>query len=272
MLIDAFIDSETSLRPVIEDYIQAQAQLQTVSNPSGDLTDGAGLGEPKFNVDETAFEGAWGRPQRDGPALRATALIAYSNWMISIGQDDLVVSDVWPIIANDIAYIGQYWNQTTFDLWEEVKGSSFFTTAVQYRALIEGNALAIQIGKSCSSCVSQSPQMLCFLQTFWNGQYLLANINTEEDRTGKDTNTLLTSIHTFDPSAGCDDVTFQPCSPRALANHKAVVDSFRSTYVLNSGTPKGAAVAIGRYSEDTYQGGNPWCALFPLPTTIAITS
>lgn len=38
----------------------AQAELQGVSNPSGDLTDGSGLGEAKFNVDLTQFTGAWG--------------------------------------------------------------------------------------------------------------------------------------------------------------------------------------------------------------------
>lgn len=264
MLIDALIAGETSLQPYIEDYIRAQAELQTVPNPSGDLENGAGLGEPKFNVDETAFTGSWGRPQRDGPALRAITLIAYSNWLISTGQNSIVASDIWPIIANDLAYVGQYWNQTTFDLWEEVNGSSFFTTAVQHRALVEGNILASQISKSCPSCTSQSPQILCFLQNFWNGQYILANIHTNNGRSGKDTNTLLASIHTFDPDANCDDTTFQPCSPRALANHKAVTDSFRSIYALNSATPKGAPVAVGRYAEDVYQGGNPWFVLPPL--------
>lgn len=239
-----------------------------VPNPSGDLSDGAGLGEPKFNVDETAFTGAWGRPQRDGPALRATALIAYSNWLLARGQNSTVVSTIWPIVANDLAYVGQYWNRTTFDLWEEVNGSSFFTTAVQYRALTEGTMLAEQIGKSWTAYISQSRQILCFMQSFWNRQYIVANINSDIGRTGKDANTLLASIHSFDPSAGCDDTTFQPCSPPALANHKAVTDSFRDIYTINSAIPKGEAIAIGRYSEDVYQGGNPWCVHYPLEQNI----
>jgi glucoamylase len=80
-LIDLFKNGDTDLLDVIEEYISAQAYLQTVSNPSGSLSSG-GLGEPKFNVDETAFTGSWGRPQRDGPALRATALIAFGQWLI----------------------------------------------------------------------------------------------------------------------------------------------------------------------------------------------
>lgn len=70
-----------NLQSQIQNYISRQAYLQTVSNPSGDLSTG-GLGEPKFEVDGAAFTGSWGRPQRDGPALRATALIAYANWLI----------------------------------------------------------------------------------------------------------------------------------------------------------------------------------------------
>lgn len=100
--------------------ITGQARLQTVSNPSGSLSDGTGLGEPKFNTDFSAFTGAWGRPQRDGPALRATALITYGKWLVSNGYTSTATSVVWPIIRNDLHYVAQYWNQTGFDLWEEV--------------------------------------------------------------------------------------------------------------------------------------------------------
>jgi len=258
-LIDAFIMGNTNLQGQIQNYVYAQAQLQAVSNPSGSLSNGAGLGEPKFEVDGSAFTGAWGRPQRDGPALRATALIAYSRWLLSNGGTSTVTSVIWPIVSNDLNYVGQYWNQTTFDLWEETDGSSFFTTAVQHRALVEGNTLAGQIGKTCPGCVSQAPQVLCFLQGYWNGQYVLANINENNGRSSKDVNTILGSIHTFDPSATCDASTFQPCSDKALANHKVTTDSFRTVFAINSGIAEGSAVAVGRYPEDVYQGGgNPW--------------
>lgn len=56
-LVELFIAGDTSLQTVIEEYISSQAYLQTVSNPSGTLSTG-GLGEPKFNVDMTAFTGA----------------------------------------------------------------------------------------------------------------------------------------------------------------------------------------------------------------------
>ena len=40
-------------------WIPSQGRLQHIDNPSGTLTTG-GLGEPKFNLNETAFTGAWG--------------------------------------------------------------------------------------------------------------------------------------------------------------------------------------------------------------------
>ncbi|KAL5612956.1 hypothetical protein BROUX41_003966 [Berkeleyomyces rouxiae] len=257
-IIDNVNTDTDLLLPVIQDYATSQAQLQTVTNPSGTFATGAGLGEPKFYVDMTQFTGAWGRPQRDGPALRATALIGYYNYLL----DNELSTDckLWQVIQNDLNYVAQYWNNTGFDLWEEVQGSSFFTVGAQYRALVEGSALAARLGKAHSGYDAVSPQILCYLQTFWSSSkgFIVSNVQTGTSRTGLDANTPLTSIHLFDPSAGCDDATFQPCSPKQLITTKKLVDSFRSVYSINSGKAAGTAVAVGRYAEDVYYNGNPW--------------
>ncbi|KAK3321436.1 glucan 1, 4-alpha-glucosidase [Cercophora scortea] len=258
-VVDTLSDSyDANLQTNIQNYIISQAKLQGVSNPSGSFSNGAGLGEPKFNVDLTQFTGAWGRPQRDGPPLRAIAMINYAKWLVKNGYTSTATTAVWPIIKNDLAYTAQYWNNTGFDLWEEVQGSSFFTIAASHRALVEGAALASSLGTSCSACNAIAPHVLCFLQRFWspNG-YIISNLFSS-GRTGKDANSLLGSIHSFDASVGCDAATFQPCSDKALSNHKQVTDSFRSIYTINSGIAQGVAVAVGRYAEDTYYNGNPW--------------
>ncbi|KAH9933185.1 Six-hairpin glycosidase-like protein [Epithele typhae] len=97
-----------------------------------------------------------------------------------------------------------------------------------------------------------------FLQSYWNPSAGYMTVNTGGGRSGKDANTVLTSIHTFDPEAGCDATTFQPCSDKALWNLKVYVDSCRSIYTVNSGIASNAAVATGRYPEDSYYNGNPW--------------
>lgn len=56
MIVDEYILGTEDLQQYIEDYLHAQAVLQTIANPSGTLfPSGAGLGEPKYNVDGTRF-------------------------------------------------------------------------------------------------------------------------------------------------------------------------------------------------------------------------
>ncbi|KIM36100.1 carbohydrate-binding module family 20 protein [Hebeloma cylindrosporum] len=259
-VIDLYTRGEdNSLRTTIDQYVASQAIQQRVSNPSGSISTG-GLGEPKFNIDLSAFTGGWGRPQRDGPALRATALIAYGNWLVAHSNSSYAKSTLWPIIKLDLDYVASTWNLTGFDLWEEVNSSSYFTSAVQHRALREGAAFATKIGQTSvvSRYNTQAANVLCFMQSYWNPTAGYMTSNTGGGRSGKDANTALASVHTFDPAAGCDPVTFQPCSDKALSSLKVYVDSFRSIYAINSGIPSSAAVATGRYSEDVYYGGNPW--------------
>lgn len=260
MIVDEFLFGKTDLKPWIEDYITAQAALQTVKNPSGSLLpSGLGLGEPKYMVDGSKFNGNWGRPQRDGPALRSIAIITYSNYLVAHGESQRVKDVIWPIISNDLSYTGQYWNSTGFDLWEEVSGSSFFTTQNQYRALVDGAKLASALGVTCTGC-DQAPNVLCFLQSYWNGRYLVANTNVNNGRSGIDANTMLGSLSIFDINAPCDSPTFQPCHSQSLASFKVFVDTFRdpNVYPINAGVPSTSGVALGRYAEDTYYNGNPW--------------
>ncbi|KAG8752553.1 hypothetical protein FRC14_006949, partial [Serendipita sp. 396] len=264
-IVDRFTGGrDSTLRTTIDNYVASSARIQQVSNPSGTVSTG-GLGEPKFLISEAAFTGGWGRPQRDGPALRATTLIKYANWLISQSNTTYVTGTLWPILLLDLNYVSNNWNNTGFDLWEEVNGASFFTTAVQHRALREGITLAKALNdpaSTVSAWTTQADKLYCFLQSYWSASsgFIVANVNPGSGaiRSGKDANTVLTSIHTFDPAAGCDSKTFQPCSDKALANLKVYVDSFRSIYAINSGKASNAAVATGRYQEDSYYNGNPW--------------
>ncbi|KAF8699870.1 1,4-alpha-D-glucan glucohydrolase, partial [Rhizoctonia solani] len=262
LLVDQYVSGrDNSLLQGIYDWIASQTRLQQVTNPSGTVSAG-GLGEPKFHINETEFTGSWGRPQRDGPALRATAFITFANDQLGKNKKSYVQS-IWPAIKLDLDYVAQFWNaQSGYDLWEEVYGSSFFTLAASHRSLRQGAALATKLGYAplAKTYTTQAANVLCFLQSFWDptGSYIISNINSADGRTGLDVNSILTSVHNFDPEAGCDVDTFQPCSDRALRNHKAVVDSFRSIYAINGNYSKSEGVAVGRYAEDVYYNGNPW--------------
>ncbi|KAG9000988.1 hypothetical protein FRB90_011698, partial [Tulasnella sp. 427] len=260
-IIDQFTAGlDSTLRTGIQNWVASEGRLQQVSNPSGTVSTG-GLGEPKFNIDETAFTGAWGRPQRDGPALRAIAMMRYVNWLLN-NSGSTEAATIWTYIKLDLDYVASNWGSTGYDLWEEVSGNSFFTTAVQHRSMREGAKLATALGDTtrASTYTTQAGSLLCYLQNYWSSSngYIISNLNANNGRSGLDTNSILASIHTFDPNAGCESATFQPCSDKALANHKAVVDSFRSIYSINSGIASNRGVAVGRYKEDSYYNGNPW--------------
>lgn len=174
-----------------------------------------------------------------------------------------IVADIyWPLILNDLNYVGQYWNTTSYDLWEEVNGNSFFTTTAQHRALVQGSIWAERLNQTCKPC-QQAPEILCFLQNnFWNesGSYFTANINANQvNRSQIGVDPILGAMHAFDINAtDCNVGPLQPCNSKTLATHKTVVDSFRNLYPINDNATAPNAVAVGRYPEDVYYGGNPW--------------
>ena len=49
----------------------------------------------------------------DGPALRATAIITYANWLLDNNNSTYVVNTLWPIIKLDLDYVASNWNQST---------------------------------------------------------------------------------------------------------------------------------------------------------------
>jgi glucoamylase len=64
VIVDQYTsERDSSLQGQITNFTIAEAELQQRSNPSGNVSTG-GLGEPKFNIDETAYTGSWDRPQR----------------------------------------------------------------------------------------------------------------------------------------------------------------------------------------------------------------
>ncbi|GAA6004782.1 hypothetical protein JCM11491_002227 [Sporobolomyces phaffii] len=254
----------------VNDYITAQGILQQTSNPSGSISDLSGLGEPKFNIDETAFTGPWGRPQRDGPALRALALMKYVELFpskISASQKTTIDG----LIKNDLDYTVKYWQQSTFDLWEEVNGNSFFTTLSQFHALALGSTyFSSSDATRSTNYLSTSQSVRCYADTYWgagsNKNAYASNINANNGRSGLDANSIIAAqlyptspspAYTSDP---CSTSFFSPCSDRMLASTYAVVESFRGLYPINQAREAAGsrAIAIGRYKEDTYYNGNPW--------------
>ncbi|KAF1950173.1 glucan-alpha-1,4-glucosidase-like protein [Byssothecium circinans] len=308
-LVDIFAKSpfsklSPSLTAILSAYATLQSKLQRTTNPSGSFDDLSSLGEPKFRVDGTPFTEAWGRPQRDGPALRAITLISYlraynsshpSLWNTRDGDDfyDLFYTAEMParsVIKADLEYVSHNWDQTSFDLWEEVEGMHFFTAMVQLRALREGAQIARAFGDTAAAdwYAKQAQQMKKYVKRFWNKNKGHIVETLWSRRSGLDCGVLLGSLHAL-PSedvGGDGQAIFPPWADEVLVTLLRLVEDQSSRFPINSksdgptdeedndedasfttwvmeGQLEGTG--LGRYPEDIYDGyanspngGNPW--------------
>ncbi|SPO29368.1 related to Glucoamylase precursor [Ustilago trichophora] len=256
-------------RTLLTNYANAEKVHQQNAASSS-----SGQGEPKFNPDGSLFTGPWGRPQNDSPALRASTLIAFAK---RIGLTDpfttgtLYKSDLngGSIIKTDLEWVSHHWQDSSFDLWEEVQGTHFFTLMVQYRALIDGAKFATSMNDPGAATYynQQAAAIKSKLQTFWDSTngYIQAYQGVS-GRSGLDCSVMLGALKGWDTtnnSAAVDATVFGPASDKVLATHQKYVDSFRSLYAINNNAAAPNAVGTGRYKEDVYNGvdtsqGNPW--------------
>ncbi|KAG8971723.1 Glucoamylase, intracellular sporulation-specific, partial [Tulasnella sp. 427] len=250
---------DTALEASLRLYAYSQKSLQRVCNPSGCFEDGMhGLGEPKYNVDGTAFTGPWGRPQRDGPALRAITLIGFADYLLQRGtpQDvafvnkHLYIPDMpaESVIKADLEYVARYWKEHSFDLWEEIDGHHFFTYIASLSALSRGAALATKLNdaRAAQYYSAQALQIELELRSFislQDGVILGYKEPKQFNRTGLDAAVPLGVL--ISGAQGSEQ--FGPASDHVLATLKAYVDSFRDEYKINQGEKK-LAVATGRYA------------------------
>ncbi|KAK8231396.1 glucoamylase I precursor [Phyllosticta capitalensis] len=275
--------------PTLESYAELSRRIQRTSNPSGDFTwpDLSGLGEPKFEVDGSPFTGNWGRPQRDGPALRASALMAYmqayntthpglwqssnDDWFQNLYKAELPAHSV---IKADLEYTARHWPDSGFDVWEEVQGRHFFTGMAQLRALRQGSNLAQLFqdpGAAAYYQVEADKLEQSMRKDFWDeeGGYIRATRGSDAEwqRSGMDCSVLLGSLH----GQAADQTwpaVFPPHDDAVLASLLKLVTDQRDRFPVNAGSQDAdplRGVGIGRYPEDMYDGyeakpagGNPW--------------
>ncbi|KAF2083690.1 glycoside hydrolase family 15 protein [Saccharata proteae CBS 121410] len=296
-VVDVYASDSTSylsahLLPILQAYASLQYDLQHNPNPSGTFDDLSSLGEPKFHVDGSPFTDNWGRPQRDGPALRAITLMSFlraynashpSLWTSTEGQSffhELYDASLPAnsIIKADLEYVSRYWSAPSFDLWEEVSGTHFFTLMVQLRALREGAVLANAFNDPGAAAwyTSSAERISALLDRFHSPTHghLVATLDAPS-RSGLDCALLLGSLHgnaqepTYPQSP-----RFSPYSDAVLLSLLALITDQRHRFPINS-APAGLSdseaadplrgVGIGRYPEDVYtgtgtadHGGNPW--------------
>jgi glucoamylase len=80
--------------------------------------------------------------------------------------------------------------------------------------------------------------------------------DVKKGRSGYGSAPLTVSVYNFDPSLGCDDATFQPCSPRALSSLKVVGDRFKEFFPVSRNFTKDQPPYYGFFTEDEFIGGH----------------
>ncbi|KAK9358567.1 Six-hairpin glycosidase-like protein [Lipomyces starkeyi] len=276
-LVDEYEKSgNASVKELIDAYVDNVRSTQWTSNPSGQFGRG-GLGEPKFEVDGRPFVGTWGRPQRDGPALRAITLISYARTLQRRGASIDSLRYLYDLIKPDLEYASKFWASPGFDLWEEQQGLHFFTAMVQYRALLLGQEIASELSDEGAArwYHIQANGLKQFLLSFWDEErgYLIETLASP--RSGLDAALLLGAIH------GGSETVFPIHSDMIITTLQALVADMRARYPINEQDSYDSnsfptAVGIGRYPEDVYSGGdlgnselgNPW---FLCTATVAHT-
>lgn len=266
-LIDYYeVRRDPQVRSLLFKWVAAEAYRQEQYS----LTD---LGEPKYHVDGSAFMGPWGRPQNDGPALRAINMMKWARILLREGQTSYVrrhlyqgVLQVNTVIKKDLEYTAHHWREASFDLWEEEKGMHFYTLLAQYTALQEGSKLAREQGDTGAAQFydSQARQVGHYILTgFLNAK---VGILVTKDKvaslgyknSGLDIAPLLALLHTW---------PYQKLIPLTHENVKryisVLLQDARAGYAINRAYPD-LGIALGRYPEDRYDGystggsGNPW--------------
>lgn len=175
------------------DYVQFQIDTQSTETQCGCL------GEPKFNTDGSSYQGTWGRPQNDGPAERAVAfMLIAKRWMDNGYQETAwIYHHLVPSLVKDLDYVVKVWYQDSFDLWEEVLGTHFYTLMIMRRALLDSVDFFNAYGKRPVDQYRLTAHLIAKrLEGFWSVEhgYIMATQgvrNGVQKLSGLDVSTLL---------------------------------------------------------------------------------
>src|SRR5580658_1437904 len=126
--------------PAFEQFVRPEADL---AGAHGDAI----VGETRVNPDGTIDISRWGRPQNDGPPLRALSLL---RWLHSARLSPELQRQAASLLRADLEYTAAHWRDACYDIWEEEKGWHYYTLCVSACALeqgapwFEGSAGAVQ--------------------------------------------------------------------------------------------------------------------------------
>ena len=195
--------------------------------------------ETRVNPDGTLDITDWPRPQHDGPALRALALLHWGP----VRESEI------SLLKQDLAFILTHASRPCFDIWEEETGLHYYTVSVSEAALAAGAAWFKPSDSEFSAvCAQQADVLAALRQSFWSQDegYIRSRI-LPQGRSAKelDISVILAANHAH-----------QGCDSRLLATLNRLAALFRDSYAINR--EHGPGPAMGRYAGDVYYSGGAY--------------
>ncbi|WP_424934271.1 glycoside hydrolase family 15 protein [Amaricoccus macauensis] len=204
------------------------------------------LAETRFGPDGRPDLEQWARPQDDGPALRAAALIR-----ITEALPEMAGPEADALIERDLAHTVSVAGRLCFGPWEEAPmRRTTFTLISQWDALTRG----MEWGRARTldrAALRQAADRVADLVSRAADPETGGWRESLEAPAGElDAATVLAILH-----AGRTSGPFALNAPRTLATAAALEALFARLYPLNHTR---AVPAVGRFERDVFFGGNPW--------------
>jgi glucoamylase len=244
-------DFRKNIDPFFLQYVRDDSDLRKIT---GDRV----LGEPRFNPDGTLDISKWSRPQHDGPALRALALMRF--WPLA-RLDGQARASMRALILTDLGFIVRHWREPCFDIWEEELGHHYYTRLVHHAALADGAEWLQETGTDetarTQACLAAAQAIAQSLDEYWNPDkgFYASRRGVTNGVPGKELDfaTILAVIH-----AARGEGAHSVLDPRVMATLARLEELFDASYAINRGRAEDGGPAIGRYAGDRYFSGGAY--------------
>jgi len=214
-------------------------------------------GETRVNPDGTLDVSGWPRPQYDGPALRALALLRWAQASVPTAADGEGLS---ALIRFDLDFTARHWRDPSYDIWEEERGRHYYTLRVAAAALAAGSQWLARSGDAAQSAryAREAEVIGQALDEFWlpAAGYYRSRVLDSGAASAKelDIAVILAAVHTAVGGAG----PHSPHDPRMHATLGRLEALFGQAYAINRKRGDGCGPAMGRYAGDVYYSGGAY--------------
>jgi glucoamylase len=230
-------------------FLRPDAELESVH---GDTV----AAETRVNPDGTLDISNWGRPQNDGPALRALAVL---RWMRDVSLDAELRESCAGLLYDDLRFTRAHCQESCFDIWEEERGLHYFTLRVSAQALDDGADWLAARGErlEAAACRAASEPIRGTLDGYWladRGYYRSRRLDSGEPSAKElDIAVIFAALQAAD-----DTATHSVRDPRIHATLGVLDSVFDADYAINHGRPAARGPALGRYRGDRYYSGGAY--------------